>query len=304
MRIISLLPSATEIIYNIGLQDKLAGRSHECDYPPEVENIPACSSPGEDQVSAKNFRDAGPGELIESVLSPHHVDAEKIKSLEPTHIITQSMCDKCAVTPRQLNDALEDFLQKSGVKIIDLNTIDLNSVYGSIYKLSSELGAETAGRRLVSDMQSEFYKIAGLAGRTDNKPRTAVIEWIDPLMAAGHWTAEMVSIAGAEDAFAGKNAQWLVTDALKKADPEIIIFAPCAYTINDTLKEIHKLTDQDFWHDLTAVKKENVFIADGSAYFNRPGPRLADTLRIMAEIIHPGIFEKSFSEKDYVQFKS
>ncbi|MBL4577496.1 MAG: ABC transporter substrate-binding protein [Flavobacteriales bacterium] len=300
-RIISLLPSGTEIVAALGLGVHLVGRSHECDYPPEVESLPVCSEPkyhsdGPSPEINKAVRD-----ILEGALSIYTIDIDLIKSLKPTHIITQSLCEVCAVSTGELQEALNEFATTESVSIIDLNPGDDGPIYADVLNLASSLNVEEAGQRVFESMQGSFRKIMDKTQSFDG-PRVAHIEWIEPLMVTGHWTYDLIDLLGAFNCFQSDMERWISFKDLVKADPEIIVIAPCGFGIERSQEDMHLLTKNTEWEWLLAVVCDRVYIADGHQYFNRSGPRLVDSAEILAEIYYPEL-ERKHEGTGWVKFE-
>lgn len=291
LRIISLLPGATEIVATLGLTNSLVGRSHECDYPPEVKKLPICTEAqlNSEQPSAQIDTDVR--KLVEAALSIYQIKTDVIEQLQPTHILTQDQCDVCAVSFSDVERAIAE-LTHSQPKVISLQPQVLSDVWADIEQVAEALGVESqpALRELQSRIEACTQKTK--ASGEDTLPTVAALEWIDPLMATGNWIPELLTLAGGKTLFGvvGKHSPYLEWETLREADPEVIIIMPCGFDLDRTRQESQSLTQRPGWSNLPAVKNGKVFITDGNAYFNRPGPRLVDSLEILAEILHPERF--------------
>ena len=280
-RIVSLLPSATEIVCALGFENALVGRSHECDFPRGVERLPICT---EAKIGGHDTRaiHASVSAILQQDISVYRVDAELLRRLQPTHIVTQIQCEVCAVSLRDVENAIADW---TGVtpRIIPLNPQSLDDVFDDIRRTGVALGAN--GDSLVETMRSKMRAIASCA--PSRKIRVVIIEWIEPLMVAGNWMPTLVSMAGGIDPLgrSGRPSAWITWDDLAQADPDIIVVAPCGFPIEDSQRDLHLLSSNPQWNSLRAVRAERVFIVDGNQYFNRPGPRLIESLEILAGII-------------------
>jgi iron complex transport system substrate-binding protein len=281
-RIVSLLPSATEIVCALGFEEALVGRSHECDFPRGIERLPVCT---EAKVRGSDTRaiHSSVSAILQQDISVYRVDAEVLRELQPTHIVTQIQCEVCAVSLRDVEAAMANWIG-TAPQLIALNPQSLNDVFDDIRRTATALGAD--GDSLVGSMRSKMDAIASSAPTT-RKPRMVIIEWIEPLMAAGNWMPALVAMAGAIDPLgsAGQHSAWITWDDLVRADPDIIVIAPCGFRIEDSQRDLHLLTEDERWQSLRAVRAERVFIADGNQFFNRPGPRLVESLQILAEIV-------------------
>jgi len=290
-RIVSLLASATEIVAALGLTDRLVAISHECDYPAAIGDLPACTAPKIDVSGSSGEIDRRVKEVVELGLSVYRVDSDKLRSLSPDLIVTQSQCEVCAVSERDLEDAVAAWTE-GRPEIVSLRPDALADVWRDIANVARAAGVETAGAELIAALQARMQQIRDRAARLERRPRVACIEWIDPLMAAGNWMPELVEMAGGINLFgeAGKHSPWMTWDALAAADPDIILVMPCGFDIARNRTEMPTLTELPGWADLKAVGNGQVFLTDGNQYFNRPGPRLAESLEILAEILHPEHF--------------
>lgn len=290
-RIVSLLPSCTEIICALGLADRLVGRSHECDYPAEVLSLPPCTAPKLNTNASSREIDREVKTLLENALSIYRIDLEQLKQLQPNVILTQSQCEVCAVSLKEVEEAICHWLD-SRPQIISLSPAKLAEVWNDIAQVAQALGVEDRGRTLVKQLKARLVDIIEKACQVKRRPSVACVEWLDPLMAAGNWVPELVDLAGGMNLFgeAGKHSPWLDWDAVRTGDPEIIVILPCGFDLRRTRNEMSVLTSQPGWDRLRAVRKRCVFLTDGNQYFNRPGPRLVESLEILAEIIHPEIF--------------
>lgn len=302
-RIISLLPAATEIICALGLEHQLVGRSHECDYPETVKALPVCSSAkfvsGSDSAAInKQVKD-----ILSTALSIYEIDKDKVRELRPDVIITQAQCEVCAVSLKDVEDAMESLLDTE-TQIISLEPHGLKDVLNDIRTLADKLDVPETGTDLLETLAERISLIKHKVKFHDHKPTVGCIEWLSPLMIAGNWTPEMIEIAGATPVLAesGKHSPFIDFTALQEADPDILILLPCGFSIERTLQEIELLLDLPGWCDLKAVKSNRVYIADGNHYFNRSGPRIVDSIEILAEIIHPKQFVFGYEGQGWVKF--
>ena len=290
-RIVTLLASATEIVCALGYEDALVARSHECDHPPSVRQLPACTESKIDTGRSSRGIDDQVKEIVEHGLSVYRVDGDLLKRLRPDVIVTQTQCDVCAVSPKDLDRAVRDWTHAQP-RIVSLEPNALADVWTDILNVAESLGSSVRGERLVAEMQSGMGAIEAQAGDGEHRPRVANIEWIDPLMAAGNWMPELVEKAGGENVFgeAGRHAPWMTWESLREADPAVIIVMPCGCSIAESRRNMPALTGRPEWSTLKAVATGRVYIADGNQYFNRPGPRLLESLEILAELLHPDLF--------------
>jgi iron complex transport system substrate-binding protein len=290
LRIVSLLPSATEIVAALGLTDAIVGRSHECDYPLEIQDRPICTEAQLNSEKPSAQIDADVLDLVQKALSIYKIKTDVLEQLQPTHIVTQDQCDVCAVNFADVEKAVAQ-LTHTHPKVISLQPNVLTDVWADIQRVAASLGVESQSvlAQLQSRVEACRQKTQGLSER----PTVAAIEWTDPLMAAGNWIPELVEIAGGQLLFGvvGQHSPYLEWDALVKADPEVIVIMPCGFGLERTRQETMPLTQRPEWSSLQAVRTGKVFITDGNSYFNRPGPRLVDSLEILAEILHPELFD-------------
>ena len=294
LRIVSLIPSATEILAALELTDAIVGRSHECDYPPEIKERPVCTQARLDSnaPSAKIHNDVN--DLLQSALSIYQIKTDVLEQLQPTHILTQDQCDVCAVSLKDVEEAVAT-LTNIEPKIISLQPNVLADVWTDIERVANATGVES--QRLVEDLRIRVkiceQKTQALS--VTERPTVACIEWIDPLMAAANWIPELVTLAGGQPLFSalGQPSPKLTWETLVATNPSVIIFMPCGFDLNRTRQEV-SLTQRPEWQNLRAVQSGRVYITDGNSYFNRPGPRLVDSQEILAEILHPEIFQYGY----------
>lgn len=284
-RIVSLLPSATEIAVAVGHGEQLVGRSHECDFPPFVQALPVCTSTKLEKGLTSLEIDNRVQEIVRQGLSVYAVDAPLLRSLKPDVILTQSQCAVCAVTPLDLEEALAEWVGTTPV-LLSLAPDTLDDVWGDLRRVGAATDAEEAAERAIEELQERLRTMSTLRSSA-TLPTVAAVEWIEPLMAAGNWVPELITIAGGEPLFAkaGQHSPWLEWDALVAADPDVIMLMPCGYQIPQTLGDLGPLTARTGWDQLAAVRSGRVFIADGHHFFNRPGPRLVESARIIAEVL-------------------
>ena len=282
-RIVSLIASATEIVHSLGELDHLVGRSHECDYPERVKSLPVCTRPRIAVEANSQEIDRAVKESARTAVSIYDVFDDVIERLEPTHILTQVQCEVCAVSLRDVELALARGM-KGQPRIVSLQPDSLAAIWDDVRRVAGALGIAERGEKLVAELQA---RMAALTGRRTDRPRVACIEWMEPLMAAGNWTPELIEMAGGVNVFgeAGKHSPWMTWDALASADPDVIVIAPCGFDMARTGQEIYWMTGRPGWKQLRAVRQGRVYLADGNQYFNRPGPRVVETLEILVEML-------------------
>jgi iron complex transport system substrate-binding protein len=294
LRIVSLIASASEILAALGLTRDQVGRSHECDFPAEIAALPICTSPAFVTSGSSAEIDQRVKAQIANALSVYEVSRETLDQLQPTHVITQTQCRVCAVSLEDVERALIGWVS-SRPKLIALEPNALADVWSDIQHVAAACGVPERGERVVETLQRRMREISALACHSARRPRVACIEWHEPLMAAGNWVPELVEMAGAVNLFgqAGAHSPWMTWQELLEADPDVVITMPCGFDLDRTRSEMYWLTGRPQWSKLRAVESGQVYLADGNQYFNRPGPRLVESLQILAEILHPEAFAPS-----------
>ena len=304
-KIVTLIPSATEIVAFLGQKKSIVGRSHECDFPEGLENIAKLTSPKIDVDGTSNEINKQINSILENSLSVYKVDIEKLKKLNPDFIITQAHCEVCAVSFLEVEKIVDKYLNKK-TKIISLEPNTLNDVFDDIKKVAKNLGINNdLNNKLVENLKIRIDEINKLSNKQKIKPTIACIEWIDPLMIAGNWIPEMVEIAGGTNLMGkpGSNSHWVKFKEIEKFNPEIIFFIPCGFGIKKTKQELDNyLKKNKSFSTLKAYKNNKLFIGDGNQFFNRPGPRLVESLEILAEIMHPKIFNFKHKNKGWINY--
>ena len=290
-RIVSLLPSATEIVVALGLRECLVGRSHECDFPADLENLPICCRPTIDVSASSGEINAQVEQRLSNAVSIYKLDTEKIAELRPTLILTQMQCEVCAVSENEVRVTVEQ-LADSNPEVLSLSPNCLADVWQSVRDVAASLDIAERGESLVAGLQTRLDAIHESVSQIERRPKVACIEWLDPLMTAGNWVPELVEIAGGENLLgrAGEHSPWLKWDELAEADPDVIVVLPCGFDLERTRAEAASLATNPEWKTLRAVQEGAVFLTDGHNFFNRPGPRLVESAEILAEILHPEIF--------------
>jgi iron complex transport system substrate-binding protein len=302
MRVASMLASATEIVTALGFRDALVARSHECDFPADVAALPCCTEPKIDLHGSSRDIDDRVKAVVQEGLSVYRVDGDALKALRPDVIVTQSQCEVCAVSENDLRKAVCDWLDATP-NIVTLKPDALADIWTDIQNVADALGAPARGRALIAALQARMARIEAATAEISERPTIACIEWIDPLMAGGNWMPELVAMAGGTNLFgtAGAHSPWMTWDDLRRADPEVIAILPCGFDIARTRREMPALTAQPGWSGLRAVRNGRVYLTDGNQYFNRPGPRIADSLEILAELLHPGRFDFGHHGRGWVR---
>lgn len=301
LKIVSLLPSATEIIDCLGLTNALVGRSHECDYPPTVKDLPVCTEARLNSELNSGEIDADVQTLMQKALSIYKIKTEVLEQLQPTHIITQDQCDVCAVNLPEVEKAIAQ-LTNSHPQVISLQPDLLNEVWDDIKRVAQTLAVEA--QPALDKLQSRINIISEKVQDIERKPTVVAIEWTEPLMVGANWIPELIEIAGGKSLLSvkGQHSPYVSWSSLVDVDPDFIVIMPCGFDLERTEKESQVLTQHPNWNSLKAVKNDKVFLVDGNAYFNRPGPRLVDSAEILAEILHPQLFAYGYRGKSCQPF--
>jgi len=289
MRIVSLLPSATEIVCQLGLESRLVGVSHECDFPPSVRCLPKVTRTLIPSTAISREIDSLVRERLKTERALYTLDLPMLEELRPNLIVTQALCDVCAVAEAEVKAAACSL--PSSPRVINLEPTSLNDVFDCL-----QLVGEAAGR--VDDAEVEIGKlrdrVAAVAARSKNltyRPRVVVLEWIDPLFSSGHWSPELVRLAGGVEVVgaSGERSRTIDWQQIVTAEPEVMVIACCGFDVERTRADLTILRGYPGWSDLPCVRSGRVYLVDGSAYFSRPGPRLVDSLEILAHALHPDV---------------
>jgi iron complex transport system substrate-binding protein len=290
-RIVSLLPGATEIVCALGLRENLVGVSHECDFPPDVRGLPVVTAPEIDPGCTSREIDRALRERLAAGLSIYRVDEPLLASLAPDLIVTQDQCEVCAVSPRQVLEAIRR-IAGGATEILSLRPSRLADVWDDVERVAGAAGVAGRGHDLAEALRARVAALAAATARVGSRPRLACIEWLDPLMVAGNWVPELAAAAGAESllATAGAHSPWLEWSALEASAPEVLCAMPCGFGLAQTRREIADLVAEPRWQSLPAIRRGRVYAVDGNAYFNRPGPRLVESAEILAGLVHPDAF--------------
>jgi iron complex transport system substrate-binding protein len=283
IRIVSLLPSATEILFGIGAGNELVGVTHECDFPLEALGLPKVTSASTPGGTASAEIDRHVRAAVHSGSSLYHLDSALLARLEPDLIVTQELCAVCAVS-YEIVDAAAKRL-RSDPRVISLEPVSVQDVFANITQLGEITGHSTEARNLVARLESRVAALRAKTIGTASRLRTLVLEWTDPPMSAGHWIPELVELAGGDPILAnpGANSRRLEWTAIAKAVPEAIVVAPCGFDLAKTRHAIEALDAIDAWRTLAARRAGRVLALDGNAYLSRPGPRLVDAAEIIEQ---------------------
>ncbi|HET7324198.1 MAG TPA: cobalamin-binding protein [Halococcus sp.] len=286
MRVVSLLPSATEIVYALGIEP--VGVSHECDYPPDATEKPVVNR---SRVDA----DAQSAEIDNQVLEAeenggvYDIDLNTLSRLDPDLVVSQGICDVCAVDSVLVREAISQLDLDCDVLTTDPHSLD--DVFSDIRRIGESTGTGERADELVSDLRERVRAVE--TTDTDDRPRVAVLDWTNPVMVAGHWVPEMVEMAGGfygmvEPGTASRPHEWT---GICEYDPEVLVVAPCGFDIDQTMANLTDLTEHEGWEELTAVREGRAYALDGHQFMNRPGPRLVDSLEYLAGLVHPESFD-------------
>lgn len=295
MRIVSLLPAATEWICEFGGAGDLVGRSHECDYPPEVQDRPVVTAPTYDAEGDSAAIDDAVQSKVQEGLSLYDVDLERLRELEPDLIVTQDQCDVCAVSQTELEAGLADWTGAEPT-VFSMKPQTLKEVLDEALRLGREMDRFDTAMQVLANYETGLRGLRDQIGvdRTTNPqalPSVACIEWLEPLMVAGHWMPDVVEMAGGRAVLgtAGEPTRRVDWDDVREADPDVIACIPCGFTIEETRRDLHYLTERDGWTELTAVQEERVALLDGNAYYNRPGARIYRAIEVLASVLYPDL---------------
>ena len=303
-RVLSLLSSTTEVVYALGCEDQLVGRSHECDYPPAVMTLPICTKPKFNVDGSSIEVDGQVKSILQNALSVYYINEDLLKELKPDIILTQSQCEVCAVSEKDVKSVVKNI---TGINpdIISVEPNSVKDIFKDIKIIAEALNVVDKGADLIDFMKN---RIRTLKKSYDVKSEltVAAIEWIDPLMAAGNWVPELIEMAGGINLFgeAGKHSPWMEYKDLIEKDPHTIIIMPCGYNIQKSIMEIDSLIKQKGWKEINAVQNDKVYITDGNQFFNRPGPRIIESLEILIEIFHNDKTDFKHIDSGWINFDS
>lgn len=289
-RIASLLPSATEIVCALGAGDQLVGISHECDFPPAIRDRPVLTRSRIDSTGSSRAIDAAVRSVIAGALSIYDVAADRLSELSPDVIVTQDLCEVCAVSLDDVRAAVARLAHRRDIAIVTLHPTRLADVLGDVERVAAALGCTDRGAAVRTDLEQRIAAIARRAAQVPARPRVVSLEWIDPLMIGGTWMPELIELAGGQPvgATAGAPAPTITPGELAALAPDVVVVKPCGFSLPRALEE-RALIEQ---HVIAAcATRPRVYVTDGNAYFNRPGPRLVESLEIMAACVHPDRFD-------------
>ena len=290
-RIVSLLPSATEIVCALGLQEALVGITHECDYPI---NVQGKSTLTRSRISHETMSSAEIDHAVRSQLDGHgsiyDLDEKRLRDLNPDLILTQELCDVCAVSYKEVARAARMF--ETDVRVLSLEPNTIEDIFANIRTVGALVGREKRADELIAQLEMRLAHISEKTVNVKHRPRTLMLEWLEPPFAPGHWVPEQVAIAGGDHAFgcAGAPSVTTTAEAIQCYAPEIIVLIPCGFYREDILCQLPRARLPEGWRDLLAVREGAVWAVDATSYFSRPGPRVVRGAEILARILHPEIF--------------
>jgi iron complex transport system substrate-binding protein len=299
LRIVPLIASATEMVHALGLGEFQVGRSHECDFPPSVLDLPVCTRPRIDTRGSSQEIDQQVRQTLAAAATIYEILDDVLIPLAPTHLLTQTHCEVCAVSLKDVEAALAGrYPTRPAVVALEPNS--LADIWTDIRRVAAACSVPERGEELVATLQARMAATAASFRSLGRRPRVACIEWHEPLMAAGNWIPELVTMLGAVNLFGspGKHSPWLDWRDLAAADPDVIISMPCGFSLARTEAEMYWLEQNPVWPQLTAVREGRVFVADGNRFFTRPGPGVADSLDLLAGILRddrdgePGVWRR------------
>ena len=285
MKIVSLLPSSTEIVCKLGFRENLVGVSHECDYPLSVKDLPILTKPRFSPIESSQKIDNSVQDLLKKGLSVYEVNTDLLKNLAPDLIITQAQCEACAVSLNDVKKAVSDWVGNKP-DIVSLEPNYLDEVWSDFERVGEKLNSSDSYLNFKTEIEQRLENLKQKSQHLSKRPTVVCVEWIDPLMIAANWVPELVDIAGGINMLSkpGSHSHIFKWEEIIESNPDFIIMMPCGFDINRTLEEINILKQKPDWSKLEAVKSNHVFVVDGNQYFNRPGPRLIESAEILFEI--------------------
>lgn len=288
-RVVSLLPSATEIVCALGARDLLVGVSHECDFPAGVDALPSLTRPRVELPSTSLGIHQAVQDVVESTLSIYEIDVDRLAALQPDIIVTQDLCDVCAVSFDEVCAAARDVLGGQAT-VIRLQPTRLDEILSDIQRVGDRLEREST--ELLDALTARITAVEQRSAHAPDRPPVATVEWTDPVMLGGLWTAELVQRAGGSSLGppAGRKSVVIDRARLQAMAPQIVLVKPCGYDLRRARQELDVLRRTLPWNQWPATREGRVYVTDGNAYFNRPGPRIVDSLEILAACVHPELF--------------
>jgi len=294
MKIWSLLPSATEMLFALGLGDEITGVTHECDYPPEANAKPRVTVSHIDSTLASREIDRQVTERYGAGLRLYGIDEARLKADPPDLIVTQDLCPVCAVSPSDFAGHMED--AGCWAEVVCLNPKRLRDILGDLRRIGEATGRTVQANSLAGELSNRIEALQAATAGAAARPRVFCLEWLDPPMPAGHWVPEMIRRAGGDDRGLigpGEPSRKIPWEEMRVIEPEVIVLMPCGFGPERAASEASVLWQMEGWSRLLAVRKGQVYAVDGNAYFSRPGPRVVDGTEMLANIFHPGLFQKA-----------
>jgi len=289
-RIVSFLPSATEILYQLGAGDQLVGVTHECDFPTEAKSKPrVIHSSFDPRIMNSKEIDAQVVRLMQSGGDIYLVDEQALKNANPDLIVAQGLCEVCSPTTKEIDKAISILSNKPEVVILDPHNLD--DILESILQVAKKIGKTTEAQNLVNSLQKRIEHVKSKSAKS--RPKVLCIEWLDPLFTAGHWVPQMVEIAGGINGISvvGEPSRRMKLEEAVIFDPDIIVLMPCGFQISRITQEYSKLAKNSEWKSLQAVRNNNVYAVDANSYFSKSGPRTVTGIEILAKIFQPETFK-------------
>lgn len=300
MRIVSLISAGTEMLFALRLGEQVVAVSHECDWPPECRGLPRASRSNVNSLAASGEIDRQVRSLLSAGKRLYEIDRDLLAGLQGDLIVTQAQCDVCAVPYSEVLQAVRGDLRLRGTEVIALNPNSLAEVLDDLLRIGRAAGVPDRADLVVAELHERIEKVRNSTAAIPpaDRPRTAIVEWTDPLMLAGNWAPEMVELAGGKCELTprGEHSRSVKWDELLRFDPQVIVVCPCGFDLDRAAAEAGALAQRPGWNQLAAVQAGCVFPIDGKAYFNRPGPRLVDSLELLAELLHPAAYATAPSE--------
>lgn len=289
MRIVSLLPSATEIICELGLGDQLVGVTHECDYPPLVRGLPKVTRTSIPHDASSRDIDSLVRERLTTQQALYTLDLPKLEQLRPHLIVTQALCDVCAVAEAEVTAAAERLPGRPTV--VNLEPMRLAEVFECLQLVGQAAGIADRASEVVARLQTRVAAVVDRSRRITARPRVLLLEWVDPPFCSGHWSPELVRLAGGVELVGreGQPSRAMAWEEIVCVNPEVLVIACCGFGVARARQDLPILASRSDFGDLSCVRSGRVYLMDGNAYFNRPGPRLVDSLEILAHALHPHI---------------
>jgi iron complex transport system substrate-binding protein len=291
-RVASLLPSATEIVCAVGAEGDLVGISHECDFPKSVRHLPVLTRARLRPVRTSREIDREVRSVLQDALAVYEIELARLEAARPDVIVTQDLCDVCAVSFDDVRAATATLFHQP-IRIVNLHPTRLDDIWADFGRVAEALGRETQAAAVVTELQERCAAITRRTLGRAERPRVVSIEWLDPVMLGGMWMPELIKRAAGVPLVTrpGDHAPTLTRDALLDLTPDVVLIKPCGFPLHRTIEELSLLPTSLPWRSWRAVQEGRVYVADGNAYFNRPGPRIVESLEILAACLHPEAFE-------------